>query len=80
MHNIRHLPDENHRPADTLLQAGKSKSSVANLLRIRADLDPNRLLDNHRDPATRQALQRLTQLMIHNNFYSCNYFLIVIIN
>lgn len=60
VHNIRHLPDENHLPADAVLQAGKPEPPVAHVLRVRARLDAHRLPDNHRGTAARQALRRLT--------------------
>lgn len=63
VHNIRHMPDENHRPTNALLQAGKPKPPVAHLLRFYAHLDADRLPDNHRDTASRQTLQRLIELL-----------------
>lgn len=63
MHNICHMPDENHRPTNTLLQARKSKPSVTYLLCFHAHLDANRLPDYHRYTASRQALQRLIEFI-----------------
>lgn len=59
VHHIRHMPDEDHRPADALLQAGEPAPPAAHVLRVRAHLDADRLPDRHRRPAPDPALQRL---------------------
>lgn len=61
VHNIRHLPDEDHRPADAVLQNGKPEPPAAHVLRVRARLDAHRVPDHHRDTAPGQTLQRLME-------------------
>lgn len=59
VHNIRHLPDEDHRPADPVLQNGEPEPPAAHVLRVHAHLDAHRVPDHHRDTAPGQTLQRL---------------------